>query len=70
MMGFTPTIQFNSVTQWCLTLCDPHGLPMQQLQEMSVQSLGQEVLDTIITGSTQNIILFYDIKHEESGITW
>ena len=37
---------------------------------MSVQSLGQEVLDTIITGSTQNIILFYDIKHEESGITW
>ena len=37
---------------------------------MSVQSLGQEVLDTIITGSTQNITLFYDIKHEESGITW
>lgn len=37
---------------------------------MSAQSLGQEALDTIITGSTQNIILFYDIKHEESGITW
>ena len=70
MMGFTPIIQFNSVAQSGATLCDPHGLPAQELHELSVQSLGQEVLDTIVTGSTQNITLFYDIKHEESGITW
>ena len=37
------TVQFSSVTQWCLNLCDPHGLqharPPCLLKLMSIESV-------------------------------